>query len=82
MALLPADQLIEPVSDLHAALQAGFTIAAENRCLVTYGIAPRFAATGYGYICLGEDLPEVEALKVNQVATLLKNPMNRQRIRI
>jgi mannose-1-phosphate guanylyltransferase len=74
MALLPADQLIEPVSDLHTALKAGYAIASAHRCLATYGIAPRFAATGYGYICLGEDLPETESLKVNQVQSFVEKP--------
>ena len=74
MALLPADQLIEPVADFHKALNAGFEVAENNRCLVTYGIEPRFPATGYGYIHLGNALADSDGLAVNQVAQFVEKP--------
>ena len=77
MALLPADQLIEPVADFHKALNAGFDVAENNRCLVTYGIEPRFPATGYGYIHLGNALADSDGLAVNQVAQFVENQMKK-----
>ena len=77
MVLLPADQLIDPVTELHAALLTGFAVAAADRCLVTYGIAPRFAATGYGYVELGEALPTLpttETIAVHQVVQFVEKP--------
>ncbi|MHC5068313.1 MAG: mannose-1-phosphate guanylyltransferase [Planctomycetota bacterium] len=55
MVLLPADQVISPADRFQEHLLAG-AAAAEGGALVTYGIAPRFAATGYGYVQLGSAL--------------------------
>jgi mannose-1-phosphate guanylyltransferase len=56
MLVLPGDHLISPVSRftdcVHTAVQAAHAVNA----LVTFGIVPRHAATGYGYIHRGEAL--------------------------
>ena len=53
MVVLPADHVIEPVRQFHRMLRRGIAIAADNATLVTFGIQPTFAATGYGYIECG-----------------------------
>ncbi|GDY13150.1 mannose-1-phosphate guanylyltransferase [Planctomycetota bacterium] len=53
MILLPADQVITPADRFQQALAAGVAVARRGS-LVTYGIPPRFAASGYGYIQLGD----------------------------
>lgn len=53
MALMPADHLIEPVAAFQDLLKQGEELAADNETLVTFGIPPTYAATGFGYIELG-----------------------------
>ncbi|MEE2906776.1 MAG: mannose-1-phosphate guanylyltransferase [Planctomycetota bacterium] len=58
-AVLTADHLIEPQDRFKASLQTGFDlVAADPSRLVTFGITPTYAATGYGYVELGEPVPE------------------------
>ena len=52
VAFLPADHVIPDVASFQAALQAAATAAAAGY-LVTLGITPTFAHTGYGYIKRG-----------------------------
>ena len=54
VAILTSDHVIEPVDDFRAALDLAFATAeSPQRPLVTFGVAPTFAATGYGYLELG-----------------------------
>lgn len=54
VAVFTADHLIEPVADFQKVVRAGFDLVEENPdTLVTFGIAPTEAATGYGYLELG-----------------------------
>jgi mannose-1-phosphate guanylyltransferase len=57
IAVFTADHLIEPVEVFTERVRRGYEIA-ERRptTLVTFGIEPTFAATGYGYVRLGEAL--------------------------
>jgi mannose-1-phosphate guanylyltransferase len=56
-AVLTADHIIQPVDVFQAALRTAFE-AVEKRpeFLVTFGITPTHAATGYGYLQRGEEL--------------------------
>jgi len=57
VAVLTADHLIEPVSSFASTLTAGFTLAeASDDVLVTFGVVPDSAATGFGYLELGAAL--------------------------
>lgn len=50
-AVLTADHLIQPVQTFHDAMEDGFRLVEEDPTrLVTFGIKPTFAATGFGYI--------------------------------
>ncbi|MFL6654736.1 MAG: mannose-1-phosphate guanylyltransferase/mannose-6-phosphate isomerase [Sulfurifustis sp.] len=49
MLVMPADHVMENVPGLHRALTVATGLAIEGR-LVTFGVAPTSAATGYGYI--------------------------------
>lgn len=53
MVVLPADHVIEPVTEFHRMIERGASIAADGETLVTFGIKPAFPATGYGYIECG-----------------------------
>ena len=71
--LLPADQVISPADAFQAALAAGAEVARQGS-LVTYGIAPRFPSTGYGYIHLGERTADVQNVVVNRVERFVEKP--------
>jgi mannose-1-phosphate guanylyltransferase len=54
IAVLTADHLIEPVALFQQRLDVGFRLAeSETPTLVTFGIEPTHAATGYGYVKMG-----------------------------
>jgi mannose-1-phosphate guanylyltransferase len=53
VAVLTSDHLIEPVADFAAVMARGFErVAREPQTLVTFGVRPTFANTGYGYLRL------------------------------
>ncbi len=56
MIVLPADHVIEPVDAFQQMLRRAVAIAADGQTLVTFGIAPTHAATGYGYVECGTPL--------------------------
>ena len=53
MVVLPADHVIEPAAEFERMVARAQSLADDSRTLVTFGIPPSFAATGYGYIELG-----------------------------
>ncbi len=57
MIVLPSDHLLEDSELWRSCLEAA-TLAAEDGYLVTIGIRPTRAETGYGYIQSGDPLPQ------------------------
>ena len=54
IGVFTADHVIEPVAEFQKIVDAGFRVAENGaETLVTFGIAPTAAATGYGYLQLG-----------------------------
>ncbi len=59
IAVFTADHVIGPVDEFLKIVDHGFRLAEEHpEMLVTFGIAPTAAATGYGYLELGDALDE------------------------
>lgn len=58
IAMMPADHVIEPADRFTALLRRGAGLAADDRTLVTFGIQPTYAATGFGYIECGAALDD------------------------
>ena len=57
IAVFTADHIIEPIDQFLSIVDHGFRLAEENtKVLVTFGIAPTQAATGYGYLQLGQTI--------------------------
>jgi mannose-1-phosphate guanylyltransferase len=71
--MLPADHVITPADSFQQALAAGAEVA-RGGSLVTYGIAPRFPSTGYGYIHVGEMMPSIDGVVVNRVERFVEKP--------
>ena len=58
VAVLTADHLIEPVEKFRAIVEHAFSLAEEgDSMLLTFGIAPTRPAVGFGYLELGDTLP-------------------------
>jgi mannose-1-phosphate guanylyltransferase len=56
-AVLTADHLITPQDRFASCIETGFALVDENPDrMVTFGIEPTFAATGFGYVELGEPI--------------------------
>ncbi len=68
---LPADHLIDPKIDFHAALNLGCEFAYNSKSLVTFGIKPTRPDTGYGYINF--DKSEVQK-GINKVKKFVEKP--------
>lgn len=57
-AVLTADHIISPLDVFQNALRRAFDAVEKHpELLVTFGITPTFAATGYGYVQRGAELP-------------------------
>jgi mannose-1-phosphate guanylyltransferase len=56
MAVMPADHVIEPPHAFHQLLRRAAALAGSGNQLVTFGLAPKLAATGFGYIQPGEPI--------------------------
>lgn len=57
IGVFTADHVIEPAAPFREIVAAGFALAeTEPETLVTFGVTPTAAATGYGYLQLGDAL--------------------------
>lgn len=55
IAVFTADHIIEPEDKFREVVETGYVLAEESpHTLVTFGISPTHAATGYGYLQLGK----------------------------
>lgn len=67
VAIFTADHIIEPEDKFRRIVERGFELAEQRKqTLVTFGIEPTHAATGYGYLQLGEPVEAHDARVVNQ----------------
>ena len=64
LLVLAADHLIQDVDAFHASLKAALPLAVEGK-LVTFGIVPTKAETGYGYLEKGDSVGE-SGFRVNR----------------
>ena len=70
MMVMPADHVIQDIQAFHTAIKQGHYLGVNN-ALVTFGIVPVGAETGYGYIKLGApiDLADAAADEVSPLST-------------
>lgn len=54
MVVMPADHLIEPTEEFQRMIRRGVDLATDDETLVTFGVKPTHAATGFGYIECGD----------------------------
>lgn len=76
LLVMPADHVIRDQKAFFKAVDAAHAVA-KRGCLVTFGIAPREANTGYGYIQRGAPLNGLGG--VSRFRALWKNPPQKRR---
>jgi mannose-1-phosphate guanylyltransferase len=75
MAVMPADHVIEPAQEFRRAAQVAEQAVRDHpSALVTFGIRPTFAATGYGYIERGEEASRNQGIPVYRVRSFREKP--------
>lgn len=75
LVVMPADHVIEPVQEFRRALHVAAAMADEHpRALITFGIPPTFAATGYGYIHRGPLVAQRQGIGVYRVQGFREKP--------
>ncbi len=77
MVVLPADHFIRNRDLFHLLIRVAVDVA-EKDYLVTLGITPTHAATGYGYIQRGEPIPERVIYPVYRVSKFKEKPTESQ----
>ena len=74
MCVLPSDHLIADTEGFVSSLIAARDMAKMRECLVTIGIKPRWAETGYGYMERGEVTATTGETKVYSVRSFREKP--------
>ena len=74
MVVLPADHLIEDEADFRETIRSAINHAQQEPCLITIGIKPHYAETGYGYIQRGEKISRSITKDVFKVKTFAEKP--------
>lgn len=74
MVVLPADHLIKDEKKFREILDIAVNYAAQSGDLVTLGIKPTYAETGYGYIQSGDHISTVKDTNIYRVRTFAEKP--------
>ena len=75
MLVMPADHVIEPAQEFRRAVHVAEQMVLEHpAALVTFGIRPTFAATGYGYIERGPELAQRQGVPIYRVGSFREKP--------
>ena len=74
IATVTADHLIEPIDLFQKSLMSAVRGALSSGALYTFGIYPTYAATGYGYLELGEELFREDGIKHFRIASFQEKP--------
>ncbi len=72
--VMPADHVIANLEAFHEAVEVGAELA-EDSYIVTFGVVPTHADTGYGYICAGTVIPESpQGSQVHAIEAFVEKP--------
>lgn len=74
-AFFPADAMIHDVAAFQRTLRDAVELAGREEALVTVAIPPRYAATGFGYLDLGQELPTgTDGSRCQEVRRFVEKP--------
>lgn len=71
--MMPADHIIRDIKSFHQAINAGVEMAQDDY-LVTFGINPTTAATGYGYIHIAEEIKTINKQNIHAISGFTEKP--------
>jgi mannose-1-phosphate guanylyltransferase len=75
MVVTPADQVVEPAQEFRRAVHVAEQMVRDHpQALVTFGIKPAFAATGYGYLERGPEIAQRQGISVYRVSAFREKP--------
>lgn len=75
MLVTPADHVIEPLREFQKTVHVAEQMANEHPgALITFGIPPAFASTGYGYIRRGTPVAQRQGVSVFRVGQFAEKP--------
>ena len=74
MFVLPSDHAIRNRRQFQRSLKAAAQVALHHNALVTFGITPTSAATGYGYLELEEDAGRVDGVLYHRLRCFVEKP--------
>ncbi len=74
MVVLPADHLITEAAEFRRLIQNAVEYVSQSEGLVTLGINPSYAATGYGYIQRGAQVKAFDHHAIYKVKTFAEKP--------
>ena len=73
-AMLPSDHIIGEQDRFRAALRAAAEVVSSDGGLLTFGVQPTRAETGYGYLKLGDQHRIVDGWRVHDLARFVEKP--------
>ena len=73
LLVMPSDHIIQNLDAFHAAMRVGIQFAARGY-LITFGIVPTRAETGYGYIRKGDLLESPDDTPANKIEAFVEKP--------
>jgi len=74
MITLPIDHIIDEKEIFLQTIKMACQLARETRNLITIGIKPTRPETGYGYICLGEEVKRINSITAYKVKEFTEKP--------
>lgn len=72
--VVPSDAVIRPANEFRKLARAAVDEASSSGALVTFGVTPTFAATGYGYVELGDRVATRGRTPVHAVKRFVEKP--------
>ena len=72
--VLPADHIIGDEESFRRALDAGLKHVSQRGGLMTFGLKPRYPATGFGYLRLGDGVACIGSERIHQLDGFVEKP--------
>lgn len=72
VGVFPADHFIADEQTFVRILEKSLTVAGQRNSIVTLGVCPSYPATGYGYICAGDEAADMDG--VREVERFVEKP--------
>lgn len=78
MAVFPSDHYIKETNRFRKIVLAAVDFVKKTDALMTFGIKPRYAATGYGYLNFGERVDKKRGFEIFKLSSFEEKPSQRK----